>query len=440
MTTVPSSHLPPPPPSPLASPSSPPWRRAGVFRSSWALAALAVGALCAGACGSDATKNNATARGLAIVASDFAVTSVSLYDPAKGTVVDDCVVSGGGLTQDLSGDVTLPSHPQHSGELMVIDRKNATLTAIEPLSCAPLRQFSVSTGGFKANPHDVISVSLTKAYVTRFEKNGAATDDPADFDDGDDVLVVNPTTGQILKSIVLTQQVPPGFDAGIQARPDRGVLVGGKLYVTLGNLDNKFPGASAPGRIVVIDTATDTVSGVIDLPDHKSCSAIDYQAASKRLYVSCGGVFSDGADQPAKSGLVEIDLAGATPAIGRVIAASAVGGQPVNFFSVAVLGETAFVTTLGTFADPQAGLAGTPDALYAADLGGGTPVKVLDGGAYNFGRAAVDGAAKKIYLPDGDAVTPVVRVFDAAAAPVVAGAPFESNPAGHLPPREIAWY
>ena len=403
------------------------------------------------ACGSDKIEDgggsgqpnvNALSGGLAIVSSDYAVTSVATYDPATGRLVDDCVhsgVTGAILAQALSGDVVLPSAPQQGGELVVIDRKNAVLTFVAPASCAPRVQLSVSTGGFKSNPHDVVGISAHKAYVTRYDTNVAPTSDPSDFDEGDDLLVIDPATPKILGRVALSGYATRVTGATIQAKPDRAVLAGGLVYVTLNNLANDFSAAGA-GRLAVIDPATDTVRSVIDLPNQTGCSGITYVATTKKLYVSCGGESSDLPDQLAKSALVEIDMSGAAPVLARIIPASALGNQPVGYAASAVLGETAFVTTPGSFDLTGAML--TSDAFYSVPLGGGGigAVKLLDGGAYNLGQPVADAVSHKVLLPDGDAVRPRVRIVDASSAVVVLGSPFEANPAGHLPPREAARY
>jgi hypothetical protein len=388
--------------------------------------------------GVQARQNAAAGTGLAVLSSDYTATSVALYDPATGQLRDDCVHSaatGANMAQALSGDVTLPSQTLHTGELAVIDRKNATITLVDPSSCKPRLQFSVSTGGFKSNPQDVISVSSDKLYVTRYEKNAAATAAVDDFDDGDDILVVNATTGAIIKSVPLSGEVDPS----LQARPERGVLAEGRVYVTLGSVSADFA-STGPGRIVVIDPATDSVVGAIDLAQQKGCSAIDYYPAVKKLYVSCGGAFSDGANQAKGSALVEIDLSAETPALTRTIPAEFVGGQPINFSYAAVFGDVAFVGTLGSFPDTMSGSPGSSDTFYAALLNGSTAIKLLDGGAYNLGRVAVDSTRKRLFMPDGDFTAPRVHVYGVSATGATESGTFEANPAGHLPPREVVWY
>ena len=413
-----------------------------------ALAVASVGGLAG--CDSDTNApmkppTTAASTGLAILSSDYKSTSVALYDPATGTLTDDCMHTGQtSLTEDLSGDVALPSAPQATGELVVIDAGSSVLTFIDPATCVPRVQISVTTGGFMANPRDIVTLSAHKAYVTRYETNAAPSADPAAFDGGDDILIIDPApaagASPVLGRIPLTGYATAVAGATIQARPDRAVLANGLVYVTLDSISALFD-ATGPGRVVVIDPATDSVVRTIDLPEQKDCVALSYVAATHRLYVSCGGAFGD-ANQIAESAVVEIDLSGATPTLGRKIAATELGDgtQGLNFSFAAVLGQQAFVGTLGTFPDATTGALGSSDALYVVPLAGGTATKVLDGGAYNLGAAVADATAHMIYLPDGDATLPRVRVFDASGATPVASTPFEANPHGHLPPRHIAWY
>ena len=220
-----------------------------------------------------------------------------------------------------------------------------------------------------------------------------------------------------------------------QARPDRAVLVGSHVYVTLNSADAKFA-AWGEGRIAVIDTATDTVTSTIALPGKKDCSGLSY--ASKRLFVSCGGAYTD-LDRVGEAALVEIDLSGTTPVIGKTIAPVQLDSQPINFAYSAVLGDAAFVGTLGTIGDPMFGTVDAPDGFFRVSLSTGDVKPVAEGSAFNLGSAAVDQGTGRVFLPDADAATPRIRVFTADGEPAPA-ADFESNPSAHLPPRGLAWY
>jgi hypothetical protein len=374
--------------------------------------------------------------GLAVVDSDYTSTSISIVGATGTLVKDDCINSGtkaaGNLSLTLSGDVVLPSQPQLGGDLWLVDRGNAALTIVTPPTCAVSGQISVGTG-FESDPHDVAVLSDTKLYVTRYSTNVAP---PNVLATGDDVLIVNRATGTVTGRIGLTTYAAPVTGFTIEAQPDRMVIAGGKVYVTLGSQDAKFM-AAGEGRVVVIDPGSDTVIGTIALTGLEGCSAIQYVPALSSLFVSCGGSFAD-ADQSAASGLVQIDLSTTTPTL-HVTKASVLAGQPVNFSWIGVLSATqGFAATLGSF--PFGTTPGTNDALYMFNPTAGTATQVsLSAGAYDLGGAVVGAAL--LFVPDATTTKPVIHVFDvpATGAPTER-TPFAPDPSKGLPPRQIAWY
>jgi hypothetical protein len=418
--------------SPVLTPSVPPLLPLLLLPLVW----------CAAACDGDGTTaprlNAAAPTGLAIVSSDYSVSSLALYDPASGAVRDDCLYTDtAGSRPSISGDTALPSQPQLGGELVVIDRKDGVLSFVRPADCQVRVQISVATA-FKANPRDVVRLSPSKAYVTRYETNLDPTPDPGDFDEGNDVLIVDPAVTDPGRAIL--GRIPLAAYAStatVQARPDRAVLADGRVYVSLGNLDDMFAGG--PGRIVIIDPERDQVVDMIELPEQTDCSGLEYVAATKRLYVACGDAF----DSPAPtSALVEIDLGGAQPSILRTIAAPAVGGgtQPINFGYVAATGDLAFFGLVGT-RDFNTNATLVSDGFYSVPHASGSAVtKLVDGGGFSLGRPAIDGAGAQLLLPDGDDAAPKVHRFRIAGGAVTADGAINANPAGGLPPREVARY
>jgi hypothetical protein len=369
-----------------------------------------------------------------VVSSDRkASTVVSLVDPATGMLTrDQCLHTGSaapGLSVALSGDVALPSRPLAGNPLVVIDRKNSTLTWVDPTTCAPVRQMNVGQG-FAANPQDVVGPTPAKAYVTRYEAN------PANAAEGSDILVIDPQVGQVLGRIDLRPHVgaPAGTDKPLLPRPTRALSIGGKIYVALNVLSEDYK-AAGPGRVAIVDPGSDQVSGVIELPGLKNCGALDDVPAQSALVVACGGVFSDGPQQIDGSGVAWVDLSGAQPRVATVVPAARFG-RPVSGFEVAALSDTtAFTLTFGDFGGPA------KDALWAFDFKDGMPRKVFEAQAEFTLAMMLDRGQKRLYALEASKEAPKVHVFDAGdpAGPTKRGE-LSANPGAGLPPRQMSLY
>ena len=385
------------------------------------------------------SSRGANGLGMAIIGSDYKSTVVSLADPVKGTLTqDDCIDSGSvapTLSFALSGDTVLSSQTQANHELLLIDRTNTALDFIAPKTCQVDRQISVGTG-FYSNPRDVVSISATKAYVTRFETNPHPSGAPNANDQGNDLLIINPASGAITGRIDMAPYATPVDGAVIQARPDRAFLAAGRVYVTLSNLSADFKIAGA-GRVVMVDPVKDAVTGVIDLPGYKSCSGIDYVDSTATLIVGCSGDYNLATSgQVAQSALVEIDIGASPPAIKNVIAASATGGRPISSAFAVAGTHLVVVATSGDFS-------GTPaDSLWALDLTSGSATKIIDGGgSFVFGGIAWDAQTERVFVADASTPTPVIRIFDVTTPSAVRQvSSFVANPKSGLPPLLIGWY
>jgi hypothetical protein len=380
----------------------------------------------------------APTTGLAVLSSDYSTTSLSLVDPTTRAVVhDDCVDSNTvppTLSLALSGDVALPSHAQVGGEVLLIDDGNNALTWVDPQTCKIRHQISIAD--FKAFAHDVISVSATKAYVTRFGTNPAPTADPMSL--GDDVLIINPSSSPqptIVGRIDMAPYAATVTGATIEARPDKGILIGDKLYVTLASQSSNYS-ATGVGRIVEIDTTTDQVSGMIDIPSLAGCARMEYVAATQILYVACGGS-SSAANQESTSGVARIDFSGAAPSLKDTLLACWVGTQPFNFSWVAPVSDTqVWAATFGAF-DFTTNAQTAPDTLWSMNPVTESGTMSIQGGAFNLGRTAFLATPPTLFVPDADAAHPLVHVLDLGGAAQV---DIDANPSQHLPPREVAWY
>ncbi len=397
--------------------------------------ALALGLLLLGACTEPEPSVGPPGRGggIAVVASDYTSTVVSLVDPATGMVRDRCLDSGSRapqLSAALSGDVTLPSNPLPERELLVIDRKQSTLTWLDPERCQVLRQMNVGDG-FSANPHDVVAGPGDKAYVTRYDRN------PGRPEEGSDLLVIDRARATRLGTVPLPVPSPSALTGGqvLSARPARAALVGDRLYVVLNNLSDDFE-AAASGRVAVVDTTSDRVVASIDLPGLKNCGALLRVPAggTDALVVGCSGVYSDGPLQIDSAGFAWIDLDVSPPAV--AIVPGRTFERTVSGSILAVAGAARAFTVLS--GDPAGG---RPDEAWSFDFRGGRPRKLLDGSGAFVLSLALDRAAGRLYLLDASRTRPLVHRHELRADGTTTPAgSFEASPASGLPPRHLGFY
>jgi hypothetical protein len=374
-------------------------------------------------------------HGLAVVNSDYMSTVLSLVDISGTSLIkDDCLDSGAvspTLSLALSGDVVLAGSTQPGGEVLLLDRTNSALDWVDPAGCSVRLQATV--GHFAANPHDVVALSASKVYVTRYESN--PTPGLADANDGgNDVVVIDPRTGAIRGRI----DMAPYAGANVQSRPDRMIAANGKVYVTLNNLDGGFKAVGA-GLVAVIDPAKDAVTSTLDLSPYKNCSAIDYVAAQKRVIVACGGDYLDTPENmTAQSAIVVLDVSGATPRIEKAIGGgSATNGRAISNFVMAAAGnDLVLALTAGDAMGPAT------DVLWAVRLDAGSTSEVFHADAgFTVGGIAYLPEHKTAVVTDASFTTPLLRAFDVSdPGAIKAGTTFASNPKSGLPPRLIGRY
>jgi hypothetical protein len=374
--------------------------------------------------------------GLASVNNDtgFQASSVSILDPNGGVIHGDCIDSNppnGGVIPLISTDVVMPSQPQRGGNLVLIDRGNGLLTTVNPTTCQVVRQIMVpGAGGVKTNPHDLVTVADHKAYVTRYQPNLAATT-PAQM--GNDVVVIDPTTGAFVSRIDVDAYASTVAGATILARPDRAIIAGGKIVVSLNEADASYK-TYGDGQVIVIDPATDAVVTSVTLAGLHDCEGMDYVAATQTLLVACGGTYL-AANQALQSGIAVVDLGASPPSVTRTMTGPAFGNQPVNFSWVLAAppaggGTRAFAGTN----DPNLV---APDVLFSFDYLLGTTMQVTTSDPYSLGPSAA--TASLLFVPEFLGRTPRVQLFDITGTPQATTA-FAPDTVNNLSPVEVAWY
>ena len=377
-----------------------------------------------------------SATGLASVNNDtgFQATSVSILDPNGGVIHPDCIDSNppnGGVVPLISTDVVMPSQPQRGGNLVLIDRGNGLLTSVNPATCQVVRQIMVpGAGGAKTNPHDLVTITDHKAYLTRYQPNASATS-PSQM--GNDIVVIDPTTGAFVSRIDVGAYASTVAGATILARPDRAIIAGGEIVVSLNEVDASYK-TYGDGMVLVIDPVTDAIVASVALTGLRDCEAMDYVPSTATLLVACGGAYM-AADQAAQSGIAVVDLSASPPSVTKTMTGTAFGNQPVNFSWVLAAppvggGTRAFAGTT----DPNLV---APDVLFAFDYVLGTTTQVTTSDPFTIGPSAA--SASLLFVPEFLGSTPKIQLFDISGTPQATTA-FPPDTVNNLSPTEVAWY
>jgi hypothetical protein len=394
-----------------------------------------------GAAGSDGSDGETVltppaGTGLASVNNDtgFQTTSISILDPNGGVIHPDCIDSNppnGGVIPLISTDVVMPSQPQRGGRLVLIDRGNGVLTSVDPATCQVVSQNIVpGAGGARTNPHDLVTIADHKAYVTRYQPNGAATS-PAQM--GNDIAVIDPTSGAFVSRIDVDAYASAVAGATILARPNRAIIAGGKIVVSLNEADASYK-TYGDGQVIMIDPVSDTVVASVTLPGLHDCDGLDYVASTQTLLVACGGTYM-AANQSAQSGIAVVDLGASPPSVTAIFTGASFGNQPVNFSWVLAAppaggGTRAFAATN----DPNLV---ARDVLFAFDYVLGTATQIATSDPFTVGPPATTGPL--LFVPEFLGSTPRVQLFDITSTPQATTA-FVPDSINNLSPVQVAWY
>lgn len=377
-----------------------------------------------------------SARGIAVVGSDYLSSSLSVMDRSSGTVAcGDFLDSGSapaGLSVALTGDLIVPRHANASHQIVLIDRfPNAVVTFVDPDDFHVLGQLPVSTG-FASNPHDFLWIDDGKAYVTRNEVNRHPG--RAEFDEGDDLLVVDPLGMEVVGRIPL-ELGSGAASLEMPARPDRLEWGDERVWVSLNRLSLDFQ-EGGTGVVVSIDPDSDELLDIVELPGLTNCGGLAWDSDEKAMYVSCSGVFAAGWDaQAGASGLARIDLGTQGPTATLLLEAESGTGQPFGGDIAVVPGRFLVVPRYGSLARSL------PDRLVAVHLGTLEEVTIHEArSAFGLGGFVVDEPAGRLYVADSDAERPGLYVYAMDDASFELQSVEVSNPDTLLPPRSVGLY
>ena len=245
------------------------------------------------------------------------------------------------------------------------------------LGGTPIADFSTNdSGGSSSNPQDILMLSQTKAYVTRYE---LAT-----------MLIVNPLTGEHLGTIDLSAFADAD---GIPEMADM-VWVNGKVYVACQRLDrnNLFTPAEA-GILVIIDPATDTVTGSVTL-DGQNPYVVKYVPELDRIVSASVGSFF------AEDGGLETVNPNDDTAEGFILLNSTLGVVATTDFDFVTPTQLFGLTTTSSFGTTVYRLSLTGDPIIAT---------LASSESFDFFDIAL--AQAQLLLADQNLDNPGVRVF-----------------------------
>jgi hypothetical protein len=318
----------------------------------------------------------------------------------------------------------------------VIDRFPASVLTWVDLQTASVRaQLSLATG-YSSNPHDYVPFTATKAFVPRFEPN--LKSGLEDFDAGNDVLIVNPTSATVDGRIDLTPAFA-GEAPGIYPRADRALMAGGKLRVLALGVNADFT-EWVDSRLITIDPETSLIEDVLIFEGMRSCGSAALSPDGTELAVACGG---DTALDPSSgfpdAGVVLVNVADAFLEARRWTS-SELGLGPVNRLAWTSADQVA-VLTVGRFNADFSAAEANDEARTLNVRDGGISDAWLSAGPFNLGDVACALEQHVCLVVDAETEGGVVHrlAVDAQGEVDVVGR-IKPDAASGLPPRSIGTY
>lgn len=249
-----------------------------------------------------------------------------------GTVLSQSLISSGselpGLSLGLGTDIVPPNQIQPGNNVVIIDRSNNAVDWLSLDEAEVVAQVGVGPGGFAANPYDYLALDDELAFISRFETNRAPG--KADFDEGGDLLVINPKTKALVGRVDFNYLVDR--DSDLQPRPTKLAEYGGKIHVVLGMLTDGFS-APTESLLATVDPNTLEVTATLGL-GMKNCEDFSIAPTGGLAAIACKG---DWADDPLteNSGIVTVDLTAEDPKLVDTYGAAALADAQLNTLAFA---------------------------------------------------------------------------------------------------------
>ncbi|MFO8059016.1 MAG: hypothetical protein R6V10_17155 [bacterium] len=251
-------------------------------------------------------------------------------------------------------------------------RQTSTIYKLDPDQGMNVRDsYTIGPGTWATNPQDILVVSKSKAYVTRYANAY------------DDLLIIDPRDGSTKGTIDFTG-IPTNGDT--LARPADMVEAGNTVFVAIQNLDtfgDSCDDTVQPGFIAVINPATDSIADTITL-NKSNPSRLYYDKARHEILVASAGYynFCPGVPHTQSSGLEAVSAS--FPYAHYVVVSGDDPDINGNIYDVALAGEeNAYVLVAYGF--------NFEDRARKVDLAGGSVDSGFRYPATNSGNDALSG-------------------------------------------------
>ncbi|HEY2385319.1 MAG TPA: hypothetical protein VGK30_00040 [Candidatus Binatia bacterium] len=306
----------------------------------------------------------------------------------------------------------------HGGIVYVVNRLGGdNIQAIDPAQgWTTVWQCSVGNG---TNPHDILVVAPTKAYVTLYERAQLAIVDPS----------VGPSCDGFLRGSI---DLSPLADADGIPEMDQMALVGDRLYVSLERLNRRnFFQPTDASVLAVIDTTSDTLVDV-----DPSTAAIDgirlagtnpftesqgltVDAATGDILTSSVGSFGTIGD----GGIERVDTS-TNRSAGFIVTESDLGANITDFVLLDAHQAYALLLDLNSI-----------NRLVRFDPTTRTITATLLSSSEFLVDIALEPSRRELYVTDRTLKSPGIRIFSTSDDREVAGSPVDTG----LPPFDITF-
>jgi len=339
---------------------------------------------------------------------DYILVSTTDFSSGSSSSLDPVTKAPSLNVQAIHSDAVLRTGPLGDRRIYVVSRAGGdNIHILDPCNgFDTIDQFSTGNG---SNPHDIVVLSPTVAYVTRYDMTS--------------VLKMNPSTGATLTTISLAAFA----DADELPEMDQMIVANGRLYVLLQRLDRpNFYSPTANSFAAVIDLATDTLIDMGPAPGIQPLTLIRTNPYSEVNYRMTGGAaqayFSAvGFFGLQDAGVIAFDLATETQSM--MFTENAAGGDILDVEIIsdtkgfAIIATPSFTTELIAF-NPSTGLK-LGAAIYAP-------------GGYDLND--IEPSPVGLLLTDRKPTNPGVRCFDMVSNAQTTVNPIDTG----LPPFDIA--